>query len=221
MTETKGPAIPSSGSSVSSLNQQATVFLSIRRGGDGREGCSSPRPVGMEGWSRRAELLARPCPCPCPTLTDLQPFPGLSRSSDPTQVLGVSILGRNRSGESEWRQDCDSLRDSLRDHSLPLPIRWPVWGENSSIHEVQFNSLQFDIHLLSISCVPGTVPGARDAHKAITQLEAARSALWGPRLIFFGASNSTSAATASRAGVGEGRQSQIWALGREERQEGG
>ena len=39
---------------------------------------------------------------------------------------------------------------------------------------------------------------------------------------FFGASNSTSAATASRAGVGEeGRDSRIWALGREERKEKG
>lgn len=32
--------------------------------------------------------------------------------------------------------------------------------------------------------MPGTVLGAWDTHKAIIELGAARSALWGPRLIF-------------------------------------
>lgn len=32
--------------------------------------------------------------------------------------------------------------------------------------------------------MPGTVLGAGDVHKAITELGTARSALWGPRLIF-------------------------------------
>ena len=71
--------------------------------------------------------------------------------------------------------------------------------------------------------MPGTGPGTGDVHKAITELGTARSALWGTKIFFFfGASNSTSAATASRAGVGEeGRDSRIWALGREERKEKG
>lgn len=104
-------------------------------------------------------------PHPCPGLTFFSISPRLSRSSDPAQALGVSAQGRNPSEERGWRQDCDSLRD----YSLPLPIRWPIWGEKKSTQEVQFNSLQFDTHLLSICCVPGTVPGAGAARKALTE----------------------------------------------------
>lgn len=48
-----------------------------------------------------------------------------------------------------------------------------------------FNSLQLTIHLLSISYVPGTGPGAGDVHKTVTELGTARSALWGIKVIFF------------------------------------
>lgn len=46
------------------------------------------------------------------------------------------------------------------------------------------NSLQFNIHLLSMSYVPGTVSGDGNIHEAITELGTARSALWRSRLIF-------------------------------------
>lgn len=102
-----------------------------------------------------------PCPTPCPG-------------------SGSQSSGRKESGGRRRRQDCDSLRD----HSLPLPIRWSIQRVNSSIWEIQFNSLQFNIHLVSTSGVPGMVSGTGDVHKAITELGTARSALWGPRLIF-------------------------------------
>lgn len=39
-----------------------------------------------------------------------------------------------------------------------------------TIWEVPFNSFQFSIRSLSISRVPGTVPGPREAHEAIDEL---------------------------------------------------
>lgn len=58
-------------------------------------------------------------------------------------------------------------------------------GESNRVWTIHFNSLQLTIHLLSISYVPGTGPGAGDVHKTVTELGTARSALWGTKVIFF------------------------------------
>lgn len=144
-------------------------------------------------------------------------LPNLSRSSSPAQAQGVSAQNPRM---GVWGNGVETgLQQPLGPFSASAQQR----GESNSIWTIHFNSLQLTIHLLSISYVPGTGPGTGDVHKAITELGTARSALWGTKIFFFfGASNSTSAATASRAGVGEeGRDSRIWALGREERKEKG
>ena len=144
-------------------------------------------------------------------------LPNLSRSSGPAQVQGVSAQ------DPRTRVWVNGVETGLQQPLGPFSASAQQRGESNRTWTIHFNSLQLIIHLLSISYVPGTVPGAGDVHKAITELGTTRSALWGTKIFFFfGASNSTSAATSSRAGVGEeGRDSRIWALGREERKEKG
>lgn len=104
--------------------------------------------------------------------------PSLARSAGPARAQGVRAQGWNLSGERGGDRTV-----TVSGTILCLCPSDGQFGERAITYG-RFSLIQFNFHLLSISCVPGTVLGAGDTHKAITQLGTARSALWGPRLIF-------------------------------------
>lgn len=68
---------------------------------------------------------------------------------------------------------------------LPLPIRWPIWGEgNIIVRRIRLNSFQFNNHLLSTFSVSGTVLGARDT-KSHNRIGDSQVSTVGSTLIFF------------------------------------
>nr|KAF6324755.1 hypothetical protein mMyoMyo1_008232 [Myotis myotis] len=87
-------------------------------------------------------------PLPCPRWASSW-GPGGGGGGQVLRRLREAELRAGRSLGEGWGQDSDSLRD----RSLPLPVRWPIRGV--SIWEAQCNSLPFNICLLSICRVPG------------------------------------------------------------------
>ena len=77
------------------------------------------------------------------------------------------------------------MKTGLQQSLGPFSASAQQRGESNRVWTIHFNSLQLTIHLLSISYVPGTGPGAGDVHKTVTELGTARSALWGTQGIFF------------------------------------
>lgn len=183
------------------MGQQSHSFPGGRAFGDGCAEHGGAQPFHTLGWlgqgqvagGQRAELLLVPLASHGTLLSTSQPC----QERRPCPGSGCQSPGLELVWGKGWRQDCDSLRD----HSLPLPIRWPVWGESNNIWEIQFNSVQlpFIEHLLCARHCAGCW-GHTQSHNTVGNCQV--SAM-GTKINFFGASNSPSAATVSRAGVGE------------------